>query len=223
MIKTIVVGLMSTNAYIYTDKSGGCYVVDPGGDADTIAGILKKENLPLTGVLCTHGHLDHTGAAGPVLAHFPDQDPPPFLAIHKKDSRYVGEQAEETHKRSFASLGILETGYFQMIFNPSPEPGLLLEDDMTIPGSSIEVLHTPGHTEGGVCFLNREEKILFSGDTLFNRGVGRTDLPDGDGEKLFTSIREKLYPLPDDLTVYPGHGPVTNLGAEKTGNPFVSN
>jgi hydroxyacylglutathione hydrolase len=221
MIKTIVVGLMSTNAYIYTDTDGGCYVIDPGGDADAIIEILESKNLHLTGILCTHGHLDHTGSAGPLLKYFNAQDPPPFLAIHKNDSHYLGERAEDTHRRSFASLGILGTGYFQMIFNPSPDPDLVLEDGMTIPGSSIEVLHTPGHTQGGVCFLNRKEKILFSGDTLFSRGIGRTDLPEGDGEKLFSSIREKLYPLPDDIAVYPGHGPATTIGEEKSSNPFV--
>jgi glyoxylase-like metal-dependent hydrolase (beta-lactamase superfamily II) len=221
MIEPLVVGMMSTNAYVYTDKADACFIIDPGGDAKKLIKLVEKTGLSLTGIICTHGHLDHTGAVGPIMEYFTGLGQEPFLAVHSRDVHYLGERSEETHRRSFASLGILGTGYFKMIFNPSPEPSVILEEGTPIPHCSLEVLYTPGHTEGSVSLYHREDGVLFSGDTLFSGGIGRTDLPEGSYEKIVSSIREKLYTLPSDVTVYSGHGPATTIGREKKYNPFV--
>ncbi len=221
MVYTLVVGMMSTNSFIHADENGGCIIVDPGGDADKILQKIAHEKLRPLGIVCTHGHLDHVGAVGPLMSRYEEFEPPLFLAIHEADSRYLGERGEKSHERSLASMGLMGTGYFQMLFKPSPEPTILLGEGDTVPRTGFEVIHTPGHTEGSICLLDRKEKILFSGDTIFNRGIGRTDLEGGDYDSIMKSIREKLMELDDDIRIFPGHGPETTIGNERIRNPFL--
>ncbi len=221
MLIPLVVGPMGTNAYIFSENDETCYVIDPGGDPDKIQNIIEEKKLHVQGILCTHGHLDHTSAIGSLCKSYWEDSEQFILAIHKKDAAYLGPDSEETHRRSFAPLGILDTGYFSILFNPSPSPTTLLSHGDTVPGTSLEVLHTPGHTEGSISLFHRDEKILFSGDTLFSRGIGRADLPGGDMQALIDSIRNVLFTLPDSTNVYPGHGPNTDIGSEKKSNPFL--
>ena len=219
MLIPLVVGPMSTNAYIFSEDDTNCYIIDPGGDKDLIEAEMQKKHLQLRGIICTHGHLDHTSAIGPIMEEHGNNGV--FLAIHQKDSAYLGETSEETHRRSFASLGIIDTGYFQMLFHPSPEATLFLAPGETVPGTSLEVLYTPGHTEGSVSLYHQKQGIVFSGDTLFYRGMGRTDLPGGDTVSIMKSIKDVLFALPDETRVYPGHGPETDIKSEKRSNPFI--
>lgn len=210
---------MSTNAYIFSEDGKNGYIIDPGGDEDLIAETLETHQLQPKGIICTHGHLDHTAAVGPLMKAYEGSDL--FLAIHEKDSAYLGEPAEEMHRQSFARLGIVDTNFFSMIFRPSPEADVILRHGEQVPGTGLKVLYTPGHTEGSVSFYHEPEGILLSGDTLFSRGIGRTDLPGGDTAAIIRSIREVLFSLPDETRVYPGHGPETDIGSEKQSNPFI--
>lgn len=223
MLIPLVVGPMATNAYIFSEDEKTCYIIDPGGDEDKIISIVDKHKLSPKGIICTHGHLDHTAAVGPLMETWGTEDGAGdfLLAVHEKDSAYLGPRAEDTHRRSFASLGIIETGYFSMLFNPSPEPNFFLKEGRTVPGTDLIVYHTPGHTEGSVCLYSEKERILFSGDTLFRRGIGRTDLPGGSGADIFNSIKNVIFTLPESTKVFSGHGPETDIGSEKQGNPFV--
>jgi hydroxyacylglutathione hydrolase len=219
MFIPLVVGPMSTNAYIFSEDNVNGYIIDPGGDETLIKEKMEARNLRPRGIICTHGHLDHTAAVGPLMEEYGRNDF--FLAIHEKDTAYLGASSEETHRRSFASLGIIDTGYFQMLFHPSPEPDIILRHGETVPGTSLEVLYTPGHTEGSVSLYHAEEGVLFSGDTLFCRGIGRTDLPGGDTAAIVSSIQNVLFTLPGETRVYPGHGPDTDIESEKESNPFI--
>ena len=226
MIEKLVVGPMYTNSYIYTDEnSGACYIIDPGGDEEKIIAAVDtirigaKETRP-KGILLTHGHLDHISAVAGLYGRFKAADPDFHLGIHEKDRDYLGQAAEETHKRSFNHLGIMGTEYFKAYFSEPPEPDILFSDGDTIPETGLTVLLTPGHTRGSICLYQEAEKILISGDTLFAGGIGRTDLPGGDTAAIDRSIRQKLFTLPEDVRVYPGHGPESTIGEEKRSNPF---
>jgi glyoxylase-like metal-dependent hydrolase (beta-lactamase superfamily II) len=226
MIEKLVVGPMYTNSYIYADEdTGGCYIIDPGGDEEKILEALERmrsgpKKLRPRGILLTHGHLDHISAVANLYKHFKASEPDFHLGIHEADRDYLGRAAEETHKRSFNHLGIMGTEYFKAYFSEPPEPDILFTDGDTIPESELTVLLTPGHTRGSICLYHEAEKLLISGDTLFAGGIGRTDLPGGDTGSIDRSIREKLFVLPEDVRVYPGHGPETTIGEEKRSNPF---
>ncbi len=226
MIDKLVVGPMYTNSYIYTDENtGACYIVDPGGDEDKILEALDRlrsdpEKPRPKGILLTHGHLDHISAVAGLYGRFKGADPGFHLGIHEEDRDYLGVAAEKTHKRSFNHLGIMGSEYFKAYFSEPPEPDILFSDGDTVPESGLTVILTPGHTPGSICLYNAAEKLLISGDTLFAGGIGRTDLPGGDTAAIERSIRERLFALPDDVRVYPGHGPETSIGEEKRSNPF---
>jgi glyoxylase-like metal-dependent hydrolase (beta-lactamase superfamily II) len=200
----LVVGALEVNCYIIGDnKKNEWAIIDPGGDAEKILKIIKRKNARVKFIINTHGHPDHTGANTKIK-----QETNAPLYIHKSD----------------VTLG---SGVFNQLarltgIKGSPfKPDHFLNDGDTLSLGDIvlRIIHTPGHTQGGVCLFF--DKILFSGDTLFAGSIGRTDLPGGSLTALLSSIKEKLFSLPDDIIVYPGHGPQTTLGEEKSSNPFV--
>lgn len=219
MIEALVVGAMSTNAYIFT-SGDTCLLIDPGGDADAIVDALDKIDKIPSMVVCTHGHLDHIAALGQIVNHYLARGKRPRVAVHELDAKYFGAQAYETHKKSFDSLGIMGSAYFDSLFKPVPAPDLLLKPGAVIPNTTLNVLHTPGHTRGSICLYDSGQMVLFSGDTLFQEGIGRTDLPDGDSSSILKSIADHILLLPEDTLVYPGHGGTTTIAWEKTHNPF---
>lgn len=203
--KLVVVGPLDTNCYlVYCDETLDCAVIDPGAEAERIFPLVVELGLKPVIILNTHGHIDHIGANKDVKDKF---NVP--LCIHSLDSPLL-EKIQEFELSFF--LGAKE----------SPPADRLLEDKDTIRfgKSSLRVVHTPGHTPGSVSFLG--DGIVFSGDTLFFGGVGRTDLPGGSTKDLEKSIKEKILTLPPETIVLPGHGPMTSVGEEKESNPFLA-
>lgn len=201
----LIVGLLEVNCYIVGDsKKNEWAVIDPGGDPDKIVEIIKEKDAKIKFIINTHGHPDHTAAN----AIIKEKTSAPIY-IHRQDGKLLS-----TLFTSFASL----TG----IKGVPSKPDRLLEDgeELSLGDIKLKVIYTPGHTRGGICLFS--DKILFSGDTLFAGSIGRTDLPGGSLKTLVASIKTKLFVLPDDTAVYPGHGPETTLEQEKRFNPFLS-
>ena len=203
IIERLVVGPFAVNCYIVGSGLGRQgMIIDPGDDTGQILGRVSRLKLDIKFIVLTHGHLDHTGALKEVKEATGSQ-----VAVHADDARTLNDR----------SLGILLG-----ISQPSlPPPDRLLKDgdELALNGLRFTILHTPGHTPGGICLLG--EGMLFSGDTLFKYGIGRTDMPGGSYSQLMDSIQAKLMTLPDEVVVYPGHGPETTIGNERRGNTFL--
>ncbi len=202
--KLIVVGPLETNCYLaYCDETLECGVIDPGAEAERIFPAILECGLKPAVILNTHGHVDHIGANRDLKQKFNIP-----LWIHELDGPLLGK-VQEFELSLF--LGAKE----------SPPADRLLKDGEAVAFGRcrLEVIHTPGHTPGSVGFFG--ENILFSGDTLFNGGVGRTDLPGGSTRALEVSIRERILTLPSGTIVLPGHGPWTTIGEERESNPFL--
>ncbi len=201
IIETLVVGPFATNCYIVgSESSRQGMIIDPGDEAGQILARVKELKLDIKFIVLTHGHVDHTGALKEVKEATGAR-----IAVHADDARTLD------------ALSLLLA-----IYRPSPPPpDSLLKDGDSIALDELHftVRHTPGHSPGGICLEG--EGVVFSGDTLFNYGIGRTDLPGGSYKKLIDSIQAKLMVLADDTVVYPGHGPETTIGAERRGNPFL--
>jgi len=206
IVSYVTVGIFQENCYLYAcPQTHEAVIIDPGDEAERILKAISKLNLTPKYILNTHGHIDHIRAIDAVSAVYPVP-----LAIHPDDvSMYTDEHVARRYGLSAPLV--------------HRKPDILLKDGDRISFGTLtlEVLHTPGHTPGGVCFVSRPY-CVFSGDTLFYQGIGRTDFEGGNYEQLITSIREKLYALEDDLTVFPGHGPRTTIKEEKSDNPFVT-
>ena len=221
MIKEIVVGIFGTNCYLFSEDEKNCIIVDPGGDENLIISQIEELDLMPIGIALTHGHLDHVASIGKLKTYFSNKGIDIKIAIHKEDSKFVGEHSFEYHKSSFSSLGFNNfDSIFKDFFDSFPDADFFVKEDDNIFNMGLSVIETPGHTRGGVCFYSKSRGILFSGDTLFNAGIGRTDLPGGDIKTIFESIKTKLFLLPEDTRVFPGHGPETTIGKEKNSNPF---
>lgn len=205
IITTLPVGLIQTNCYIVgceETKEGA--VIDPGGHPERILAEVQRLGLALKYVLNTHAHFDHTYANRAIVAATGAP-----LALHPQDRRLLQ-----------SSSGAADFG---LRVDPSPPPDLELQDgdELEVGKLCFQVLHTPGHTPGHVCFYEPEESVLFDGDVLFYRGVGRTDLEGGNWQQLMNSIQRVLFALPDETVVYAGHGPATTIGEEKRLNPWL--
>ena len=182
-------------------------IIDPGDEAEVIISALNKSKLTPKFILLTHGHFDHIAAAAHLAEAF---DPRPQIAIHRLDAHYLGHDAYKAHSQS-VKIAMGDVSFLDLYWNDLPPPCLLLEEGETI--GPFTVLHIPGHTQGSVAFWDKEALTLFSGDTLFHSGYGRTDLPGGNEEQLFASLR-RLFAMDVNITVYPGHGETTTIEQE---------
>lgn len=203
---TVVVGALGVNCFVLgCEATGQGVVVDPGDEVDRILAQVKQRGLRIVAIINTHGHFDHVGA-NRQLAQV-TQAP---LYIHQADVPLLERVA-----KTAAMYGLPGEN--------SPQPDRLLEDGMLIEFGThrLQVIHTPGHTQGGCCLYLEAENKLIAGDTLFADGVGRTDLPGGSHQQLVESIKTRLFTLPDQVQVYPGHGPTTTIGHEKRHNPYL--
>jgi hydroxyacylglutathione hydrolase len=205
ILETLVVGPLQTNCYILGDeKSKDAVVVDPGGDFEEIEQELRNLSLKVRYIVLTHGHFDHTDA----LAKLKKATGAEVL-IHAADANML------------SSSGRVQPFFLETETEACPADRTLTEGEKIRFGQyELEVLHTPGHTPGGISLV--VDKMIFVGDTLFCGSVGRTDLPGGSYEQLMHSIRSKLLSRPDEYLVYPGHGPSSTIGEERESNPFLN-
>jgi hydroxyacylglutathione hydrolase len=182
-------------------------VVDPGGDVDRILSALGSSGADLEKILLTHGHIDHCGGTAELAA----RTGVPVEGPQREDAFWIDQLPAQSRMFGFPPLEAFT-------------PGRWLEDGDTVRFGDVEmeVRHTPGHTPGHVIFFQREDRIALVGDVLFQGSVGRTDFPRGDFDTLVRSIRTRLWPLGDDVTFVPGHGPVSTFGQERRSNPFVA-
>ena len=209
-IKTFVFNPFSENTYIVYDDTLEAVVIDPGcyerDEKDQLDHFIKTEKLKIKYLLNTHCHIDH------VLGnyHVKEKYQVPFL-MHKKDESVL--KAVKAYAPNYGFTNYTET---------LPDQFLEEGDKVIFGNSEFSILFLPGHAPGHIGFYNENEKILLSGDVLFQGSVGRTDLPGGNHETLINSIRQKLFVLPNDVVVYSGHGATTTLGEEKISNPFCA-
>ncbi|MFY9174579.1 MAG: MBL fold metallo-hydrolase [Peptococcia bacterium] len=203
-IITLILGMTATNCYIvYDENTKEAMIIDPGDAGKRIMAEVEKNQLQVKYILNTHGHADHIGANKYVKEATGAE-----LLIHAEDAEMLTEP----------SLN-LSVYFGEPITGPAADR--VLQEGETIKVGSLEfkVLHTPGHTKGGICLVCGD--VVFSGDTLFQYSIGRTDFPGGSYQQLINSIKTKLMPLDDKIVVYSGHGPQTTIGAERRGNPFL--
>lgn len=205
IVERLVVGMLQCNCYIVgcEDTKVGI-IIDPGGDGPVILDRVEQLGLSIKHIVNTHGHIDHIAANRPVKEATGAQ-----IAVHRDDAQWlVSDQGDFARM-----LGVL---------SPGPPADVLLDegDEITFGNGSLRVIHTPGHSLGGITLVHGG--MIFCGDTLFAMGVGRVDLPGGDWETLMNSIKTQLFTMPDETVVYSGHGPQTTIGREKGLNPWFS-
>jgi len=204
-VETIVNGPFQENCFLaWDDQTNNGIFIDPGAEPERLLQTAAKRGVELVGIYNTHGHIDHAGGVQPIK----DALNIPF-AIHPKDDFLLQILPDQARMFGVPSVSV-----------PAIDTPLAHEDTFQVGTLTAKVIHTPGHSPGGVCFLF--DDAIFVGDTLFAGSVGRTDLPGGSTETLLESIHTRLLSLPDDLRVYSGHGPATTIGDERRRNPFLT-
>lgn len=203
-LKRLVVGVYAANCYILADeKTKNAAIIDPGGDYEEILRVIERESLRPQYIILTHGHLDHIGAVKEVK-----EKTNAMILIHELDQDMLTDDKK--------NLSFFVSAKIKKVF---PDKLLKDGDKLDLGGLALEIIHTPGHTKGSICI--KAGDIIFSGDTLFNGSIGRTDLPGGSYEEIIKSIKEKILIYKDEILVYPGHGSATTLGNERVNNPFL--
>lgn len=206
-IDSAVVGGVSTNCYIVRKEgSDRCVVIDPGDDGKQLAKFIKDSGLIMEDILLTHGHFDHIMGVSDLMAELGGR-----LCV-------LAEEKELLEDAGLNVSAMAGAGAVSLLADVFLNDG----QEYETAGMQFTVIHTPGHTRGSCCYYMKNEAILFSGDTLFLESIGRSDLPTGNGDTLLRSLREQLLTLPEDVKVFPGHGPATQIGYEKENNPYAS-
>lgn len=199
-------GALQANTYLAIDeKTNEGFIVDPGGYNKVLTKEVRDNNVNIKYIILTHGHSDHICGVNEHKAEFPDA----------KIVAYKDEEAMLENPNLNQSPG------FGVPYSTKADILVSDGDELKVGDVTLKFIHTPGHTEGGMCIYVKEAKALFSGDTLFRQSIGRTDFPGGSYKEIMDSIRKKLFLLPDDTNVFPGHMGMTSIGFEKENNPFV--
>ena len=204
-IVNIPTGMLQANTYLVCDETSRLgFIVDLGGYSKELKNIIEKNDIQIQYIVLTHGHGDHIGGVQEHLKDFPDAK---VVCSRAEEKMLLDPELNEAH----------HFGPEKVSFHPD----ILVDDGdtLTVGNMTMKFIMTPGHTEGGMCIL--VDDVLFSGDTLFCRSIGRTDLAGGDFKTLMESIKNKLFLLPDETQVLPGHMGTTTIGFEKEHNPFV--
>ena len=210
-VQTITVGYLQENCYIFYEQEGNeknkqpAIVIDPGDEGNRIDEYLIEKGLYIDKILLTHGHLDHIGGTAELIEKYNSK-----IYLHKGDhDLYQNAEAQ--------------ANYFGLPHIEIYPISNLIEDGELIPFTEghFQAIHTPGHTEGSTCYYHTTHQIVFTGDTIFKRSIGRTDLPGGDSTKIVPSIRNKLFQLEDQVVIYPGHMEPTTRGFEKKNNLYA--
>lgn len=221
MIERVIVGPFHTNTYIVTIAKKQCIVIDPGADIEAIAKRLEVLNVAPRAILLTHGHLDHVSSAAEIVRRFTRDDFSPAVLMHP-DDQYLLTAGENSPARDiFAPFGEEGAKAYERMVCDLAQVEPVLCDGFKVDETDLAVIHTPGHTPGSVCFYSEEREMLFSGDTLFFKAVGRTDFDRSDAKKLERSIQDILYELPPQTRLFPGHGPYSTIEREKANNRFT--
>ena len=203
-MKILVVGPLEENCYIvYNEESRDAFIVDPGAEAERIAAFIDKEGLVPQAIVNTHGHWDHVGAVPALKSKYGI----PFY-LHADDDEWLHEPLCDLFGKSEAGAQHIDR--------------VLHDGDvLRLAGQPLTVIHTPGHTKGGCVLWLKDMDVAFTGDTLFKGTVGRTDFPGGSYEAILQSVQQKLAPLADSCTAFPGHGPKSTMAWERAHNPYL--
>ena len=204
-VERFVIGMIETNCYLVSNTdTKECVIIDPAVYSAKMASHIQKEGLTVQAILLTHGHFDHIMGIDEFLKVY---DVPVYA--HCEEAKLLNDadyNASSNYGRAYTYSGASYVKDGQIL---------------NLAGLQFQVIHTPGHTIGGCCYYVEREKVLFSGDTLFQLSVGRSDFPTGNGRQLIDSIQKKLMVLPEETVVYPGHMEQTVIGAEKRRNPYL--
>ncbi|MEK9671406.1 MAG: MBL fold metallo-hydrolase [Rhodospirillaceae bacterium] len=202
-----VTPLQQNCSLVWCEATMKAAFIDPGGEPDRLKQAVAETGVTLEKILVTHGHLDHAGA----VADLADEFGLPIEGPHPDDKFWIDQLPTQGRQYGFGELRTFEADRW------------LGDGDLcTVGEQTFEVYHCPGHTPGHLVFFHKDERVAFVGDVLFQGSVGRSDFPRGDGPTLIKSIREKLFPLGDDITFVPGHGPLSTFGHERETNPYVA-
>jgi glyoxylase-like metal-dependent hydrolase (beta-lactamase superfamily II) len=200
-------GVLESNCYLVYNGERNTIIIDPGADSGDIVTLINENELHPVCIVLTHGHFDHVTAVKELKDEYPDIK----IYLHEKDYGFY------LKGRRLASQ-FLGMNYDDLTMPDDVD--FVLEGDIIEAGDlSFKVVHTPGHTQGCISLVSEQDRVIFSGDTLFKLSIGRTDLEGGNTNQLFQSIKSKLFTLDDAFTVYPGHGEPTTIGDEKKNNP----
>ena len=205
-VRQLPLGPLQTNCYLVgCENTSQAAVIDPSWNGRSIVAMAENDGWDITHILLTHSHFDHVGGLGEIK----EETQAPI---------YIHPEAIDTLRNTTMSAG-----FFGVRIPEPPAPDELLNDNQIIEVGELklEVLYTPGHAPGHVCFYISEYNIIFDGDVLFQGSIGRFDLPGGDFKRLMKSINERVMTLPDETKVFPGHGPATTIGNERSTNPFL--
>jgi hydroxyacylglutathione hydrolase len=209
MIKTTVpvTAFMQNCSILMCEETRAAAIVDPGGDVERILATLDKMGAKAEKILLTHAHIDHAGGTAELVKRLQL----PVEGPHRGDQFWIDALPEQSQMFGFPNVA----GF-------TPDRWLVDGDTVTVGKVELDVIHCPGHTPGHVVFYQPQQKLALVGDVLFRGSIGRTDFPRGNHADLIHSIREKLFPLGDDIRFVPGHGPESTFGYERQTNPFVS-
>ncbi|MDR2923946.1 MAG: MBL fold metallo-hydrolase [Treponema sp.] len=221
-IHHLIVGDLAANCWIYpldnlsdNGQPAGftpCAVIDPGEEGGRIIAFLDQHKLFPSYIILTHGHFDHIGAVSALAKEYRRRAPSSCvtIAIHAADAEYLGPDSHSVHRRSLKSV-FGDSAYIAALPEPPPDPDKILQEGDTL--GPFTVLHLPGHTPGSIALWDEKAGVMFTGDTLFCGGYGRTDLPGGSGKQLYASLT-RLFAMNGDIQVYPGHDGITTIGQE---------